>query len=377
MSPRVLQFIGSFHQGGSERQAIQLTKLLHNNGEFEVFAATLDATGVLSDEINSLGIPPIPEFKLTSFYDLNFFKQLKLCVSFLLKQKIDIVHTHDFYTNVFGIIAARLAGIDVAISSKRETGGMRTPNQDKIEKWIFGRSSGMVVNSNSVKNYLIERGVAEQKLNLIYNGLDVSKFGQVSSDRTAILKDLSLPTNPDTKFITLVANLRHEVKNHPMLLRAAKTVLAEHKNAHFILAGEGDLTTRLKELAVQLEISENIHFVGRCSNIPALLSISDIGVLTSFAEGFSNSIIEYMAAGLPVIATDVGGASEVVKNGDNGFLIDSDDDTALAKHIIELIGDQTLSKEMGRKGLGLVEHQFSLNAQLSNTKDLYRRSLSK
>src|SRR5205814_2007421 len=119
---RVLQLIGSFHQGGSERQAVALTRMLKTDDSFDVFAATLNNEGVLKDEIEALGLREIPEFPLSSFYNPNFVAQVRHCSQYLKENKIDIVHTHDFYTNVFGLAAATLAGVHVRIASKRETG---------------------------------------------------------------------------------------------------------------------------------------------------------------------------------------------------------------------------------------------------------------
>lgn len=376
MKQRVLEFVGSFHQGGSERQAVQLSKLLVEDGEFEVFIATLDRSGILLDEASKLVASAIPEFKLTSFYNANFFFQLRNCVRFIRKNKISIVHTHDFYTNVFGIIAARLAGVTAAISSKRETGGMRTPKQDAIEKWIFGRSSAVVVNSSAVRSYLAERGVEPARTKLIYNGLDLDRFDNTDIDHIKTLRQFGLPEDTSLKFVTLIANLRHTVKNHPMLLRAAKTVVAADPNAHFILAGEGDLADELKTMADQLGIAANVHFTGRCVDVPALLSISAIGVLTSFAEGFSNSLIEYMAAGLPVVATNVGGAAEVIEDGVNGYLVNSDDDKAFAERLTALLGDDLSRQKMGDSGRELIRTNFSSDSQLSKTKALYRDLLN-
>jgi glycosyltransferase involved in cell wall biosynthesis len=147
----VLQLIGSFHQGGSERQAVQLTKLLREHGTHNIFLATLNNEGILREEIERSGFNNIPEFPLTSFYNLNFLKQLKKCAKFLRENKIEIIHTHDFYTNVFGISAARLARVPVKIASKRETGGIRSKAQMAIEKRIFGIADTIVANSKAVE----------------------------------------------------------------------------------------------------------------------------------------------------------------------------------------------------------------------------------
>lgn len=371
MKINILQLIGSFHQGGSERQAVQLTRLLHQDKTYEVFIAALNDEGVLRGEIEDLGFTEIPEFKLNSFFDLNFVKKVRKCAEFIRENKIEIVQTHDFYTNIFGMSAAFLARVPVRIAAKRETGGMRGKAQILIERQAFRAANAIVANSRAVKNYLISQGVSEKKIEVIYNGLDLERLTPKMTNRGEICEMLGLPPAENAKFITLVANLRHEVKNQPMFLRAARRVLQKYPDAHFILAGEGELKEKLENLAKDLEIEENTHFIGRCAGIPELLFVSEICTLTSFAEGFSNSILEYMAASKPVIATDVGGASEAIIEGETGFLVSSDDDETLASRLIELLSDKEKAQSFGKKGRLIVEEKFSLAAQLSKTLKLY------
>lgn len=376
MKKRVLQLIGSFNQGGSERQAVNLVKLLNNEGLFDVFAATLNKTGVLRTEIEAVGLPDIPEFSLTSFYDLNFVRQVRRYVKYLRDNKIDIVHTHDFYTNIFGMTAARLAGVPVRIASKRETGGMRSGTQKFAEKLAFGQAHAVVVNSAAVRDYLTQSSIERDKIHIIYNGLDVERFRVAGNDRLATCNKFGIPTDENIRFVTMVANLRHDVKNVPMMLRAAKRVLEKRRDVHFVLAGEGGLKARLKELARGLDIADNVHFIGRCDDVPELLGVSYACVLTSTAEGFSNSILEYMAAGKSVVATNVGGATEAIIDSETGFVVASDDDEAMAEHLIELLEDETKASAFGAKGKLIVNEKFSQRSQLRATIELYN-SLSK
>lgn len=373
MKKNILQFVGSFHQGGSERQAVQLFKSLREEETYNVFLAALNGEGILREEIE---ISDIPEFPLTSFYDLNFARQLKKCARFLRENKIEIVQTHDFYTNVFGMAAARLAGVPVKIASKRETGGMRSKMQRATEKRLFKAADRIVANSAAVKNYLIEEAVAAEKIKVIYNGLDLQRLAPKETNRQRICAELGLPTGEKIKFITLVANLRHAVKNQPMFLRAARTISEKFADAHFVIAGEGELKNDLETLASELGIAGSTHFIGRCGEIPELLSISFAGVLTSFAEGFSNSILEYMSASLPVVATRVGGASEAIIESETGFLVESDDAAALADFLTRLLENPERAQAMGKSGRVVVERKFSCESQLKNTLELYEKTLN-
>jgi len=369
----VLQFIGSFHRGGSERQAVQILKLLREEAAHNNFLAVLNDEGALRGEVEKIGFTEIPEFPLASFYDANFLRQLRKCARFLKENKIDIVHTHDFYTNVFGILAARLARVPVKIASKRETGMMRSKLQKTIESRIFKFADAVTVNAEAVKNYLIAEGVAPEKIEVIYNGIDLKRLAPKETNRRKICEDLGLPTGESVKFITLVANLRHAVKNQAMFLRAAKKIAERFPDAHFVLAGEGDLKNDLERLAKDLGISQNAHFIGGRAEIPELLSASFAGVLSSVAEGFSNSILEYMAAKLPVVATNVGGAGEAIIETETGFLVESNDDAALAEKLIWLLENPAEAKKMGDAGGKLVAEKFSGAAQLKNVSELYRR----
>ncbi len=351
-----------------------LTSLLFRDKTHEVFVATLNKDGILLADLDGLGLPEIAEFKLTSFYNANFVKQVRRCVAYLRENKIDLVHTHDFYTNVFGMAAATLAGIPARIASKRETGGMRSSAQEFIEKLAFNRAKRIVVNSAAVREHLIERSIPAAKLRLIYNGLDLSRFENAGDKNSE--DQFGLPSGENIRVVTLIANLRHSVKNVPMLLRAAKTVIATMPNVHFVIAGEGELELGLKAQAENLGVSEKVHFIGRCTNVPALLSKSGICVLTSTAEGFSNAILEYMAAGKPVVATNVGGAAEAVVDGETGYLVSSDDDENLAARLTALLENEQLMSEFGQNGRIVVAEKFSENAQLANTLNLYESVLS-
>jgi glycosyltransferase involved in cell wall biosynthesis len=169
--------------------------------------------------------------------------------------------------------------------------------------------------------------------------------------------------------------MRHEVKDYPMFLRAAKRVRNEILNAEFLLAGEGELMPELKLMAQDLGLADSAHFLGRCEAIAELLHASDVCVLTSKAEGFSNSILEYMAAGRPVIATDVGGASEAITEGRTGYLVPAGNDELMAARIIAVLKNSDISS-MGNTGRQIVAEKFSLEAQLARTEELYERLIS-
>ncbi|HYG80838.1 MAG TPA: glycosyltransferase [Pyrinomonadaceae bacterium] len=369
----VLQLINSFHQGGSERQAVQLARLLSESGRYRVRVACLDGGGPLRAEVERLGLGQIREYRLTSFYDRNMARQLRLCAADLRAGRVEVVHTHDFYTNVFGVLAATLARVPVRVSSRRETGGMRSPAQKRVERLMYRLSRAVVANSEAVRRQLAAEGVRESKIVTVYNGMDLTRVAPRMGPEEA-LSFFNLPRG--RSFVTVVANLRHDVKDHPTFLRAARRVSAEVPEAAFVLAGEGELTERMRALATELGLEKDVFFVGRCTEVADLLAVSDVCVLSSRAEGFSNSILEYMAAGRPVVATDVGGASEAVVEGETGYLVGAGDDERMAARIVALLRDRERARRMGRRGREVVEQKFSCAAQLERTLALYDRLLA-
>ncbi|MGH9872017.1 MAG: glycosyltransferase [Pyrinomonadaceae bacterium] len=377
MKPVVLQLIDSFHQGGSERQAIQLTRLLGESGRFDVRLASLSPEGTLRATADELDIAEIPSFPLNSFYDGNAVLQLRRLVAFLRRERINILHSHDFYTNVFGMAAGCLARTPVRIASMRETGGMRTGAQDATQGIAYKLAHHVIANSQAVGNKLIEQGIERAKITVLYNGLDIARLASTRS-RPEVLSLLGLPPEADhglRSFVTIVANMRHEVKDYPMFLRAARRIKANYPGANFLLAGEGELTDSIRALTRELEIDRSTFFLGRCEKIAELLSISDVCVLSSKAEGFSNSILEYMAAARPVVATDVGGAREAIIDGVTGYLVKSGDDETMAERIISLLRQPEKARAFGEEGRQVVEEKFSCAAQLQRTEELYSKLL--
>ena len=147
MKPAVLQLIDSFNQGGSERQALQLTRLLVESDKFKIHLASLSPDGSLRTTIDDLSLGEIPSFPLKSFYDANAVRQLRRFVRWLKSSQIQIIHTHDFYTNVFGMAAGALARLPVRVASMRETAGMRSATQKKVQQVAYSLAHQIVANS--------------------------------------------------------------------------------------------------------------------------------------------------------------------------------------------------------------------------------------
>jgi L-malate glycosyltransferase len=373
--PGILQIVHGFIEGGSERQMIQVVTLLQESGDYDVHVASLSTGGVLRPLIERLQVPII-DLPLTSFYDANMLRQTRHFVSYLKQHNIRIVHSHDFYSNIFGMTGAALARVRGRIASKRETTGTRTSAQRTVERNAFKLAHAVVANAAAVKEHLISEGVRQDKIAVIYNGIDLGRFQQNGMPEDALVR-LNLQGIRGRPVITMVANFEYRVKDYPMLLRTAQRVTREVPEVVFVIAGDGILREETERLAAEMGLRESCLFTGRCANVPDLLAASDICVLSSQAEGFSNSILEYMAAGRAVVATNVGGASEAIVEGETGYLVNAGDDAAMAARLVDLLKDPERRAAMGHNGRRVVEERFSLQSRLANTSALYQKMLSR
>lgn len=374
--PNVLLLLNSFETGGAEGQLVLLARLLIESRRFGVHLACLSRTGPLLAEAEKLGVGPIPEFPLTSFYDRNMVKQLRRFRAFLRERRIDVVHTDGFYTNVFGIAAAKLAGVPARIGFRGETQtDGRTSAQNLVERTVFRFASVIHANSEAVKNFLIEQGVPARNIAVVYNGLDFARvMPPPDLTRDVALEMFHLPR--ERQFVTMIANLHNPVKDYPMFLRAAASVRREFPEAAFVVAGEGEMLKDLRALARDLRIEQDVFFIGRCNHVAELLFASDLCVLSSKAEGFSNAILEYMGAGRPVVATDVGGAREAIAESESGYLVASGDHETMAARLIDLLRDPQKASAMGERGRSIVQQRFSSEVQLQRTAELYDQLLA-
>jgi glycosyltransferase involved in cell wall biosynthesis len=185
-----------------------------------------------------------------------------------------------------------------------------------------------------------------------------------------------LPADENRRLVTIVANMKHDIKDYPMFLRSARRVREALPGAMFALAGEGEMMEQLRSFARELGIERDAFFIGMCDRIAELLFASDVCVLSSKAEGFSNSILEYMGAARAVVATDVGGAREAIVDGETGYLVSSGDDETMASRISHLLCEPQKAMEMGERGRLTVQRKFSSQMQLERTEELYRRLLA-
>ena len=291
----------------------------------------------------------------------------------LIRQlKPRVVHAFLPLVTFMGALAGRLNRVPLVITSRRALG----THQERfvvlrpIDLMADFFSHRVTVNSQAVWNDTINRDhINPSKLELIYNGVDPEPFELAASYREKVRKTLGVKR--EEKVAIVIANLI-SYKGHSDFVKAARQVIDQLPVAKFLLVGEDrGIQEHLQCEILELGISSHVKFLGQRDDIPQLLAACDISVVPSHEEGFSNTILESMAAGLPVVATSVGGNPEAVLDGATGWLVPPRNPKALAEKLMDLIENPAKAKAWGRRGNERVKRQFSLGGMVERHLRLY------
>jgi glycosyltransferase involved in cell wall biosynthesis len=361
----VLQFLTVFGIGGTERQVLNLVQGL-DTSRFGVEVACLKRWGALLPEMEATGVP-ITEYKANSLYNHKaLWNQIRFA-NHLRKRHVEIVHTYGFYSNVFAIPPARLAGAAAVLASIRDTGEHLTPMQRRIEKLFCRMADCIVTNAEAVRNRLTNEGYAAEKIVVIHNGIELTRYARKPGE-LGLHRELGVPSN--TQLVAVFARL-NELKGIEYFLRAAAGLIERFRNVRFLIVGDGASRLELERYAEHLGLNKHVVFLGFRLDVPALLSEISVSVLPTLSEGLSNSLLEAMAASVPVVATTVGGNPEVVHGGVTGLLVPPRDAEALARAIGQFLEHPWLGKKFGLAGRERVSKRFALEHMTRATERLY------
>jgi L-malate glycosyltransferase len=369
---RIFFLLDSLDIGGTETQAVELARRLDPR-RYAVTLGCLRASGPLRQRLEP-GAVRIAEFHPRGGIDsAGGIYQLLRLAAFLRRGRFDVVHTHDLWSNLMGIPAARLASVRVIISSCRDLShtDWYTPRRRRILRRLQRSSSTVLANSSAIRDDLLARdGFGAEQVRVIRNGVDVDRF-TVGGDRMRLF-----PEAGNRKLVALVGNMKSDVKGHWLLIEAAPAVVARFPHTSFVLIGDGCLRPQFENRIRELGLSENFVFLGSRTDIPELLASCDLAILPSLAEGLPNAVLEYLAAGLPTIVTRVGGNGEILEDGRTGLLIPPRDPEALAKALLRLLENPRLAQALGRAGQDHVRANFSFARLTDETAKLYGELLA-
>jgi len=364
--PHILLVLDQFPKtlGGGERIVLKLAALLPQYG----YRASILTFSVHPDSAALKSSPcPIYLLPLQRTYDLAAFRAALDLRRFLRQQQIQIVQTFFESSDIWAGFVAKALSKAKLIWSRRDMGILRTRKHHIAYRLMAGAPDAVFAVSEQVRQHCIEVDrIDSARVQTIYNGLDLS------------VRNTSKPSKTSAKLlVTTVGNIRR-VKGHDIFIKAAASIAPRFPDVSFSIAGEvleHDYFAELQTLVRNLNLSNRFHFIGGITDMDEHLSAADIFVLPSRSEGFSNAIIEAMAASLPVVATNVGGNAEAVKDGVTGFIVPAEDSSALSAAITHLLSDPSRAKTMGALGKALVAESFTTGAMMDRITATYKNLL--
>jgi len=363
--PRVLHLITSFEIGGTERQAVELLKRLDTK-RYDVRLAVLRNEGPFYEEIRSR-FANVPEFPLTSFYNANALRQLARLHRLMVRQSINILHAHDFYSGLLGAAAARLSGVRV-IACQRHLKLSDRRAHEFGSRVIHHLAHRMLVNSQAIRDKIIDQdGAPPSKIRVIKNGIIESNEPRAKA-REQLCNELRIENS--ATLIGTVARLQ-PVKDHRSLIEAAATVLRERPDVHFVLVGDGPLRNEIEMQCVRLGIANRVHLLGDRSDVARLVPAFDLLALASLHEGLPNAVMEAMAARVPVVATAVGGTRELIEDRVTGYLVAPENPRSLADRICFALGDDEHRTEIVSAAHQRVTEAFGIERMVESVEALY------
>lgn len=351
---KIIFVLHSHGAGGAERHLLQLMQGLSSSGIECVYAGPLD--GWLGQQLLTAGFR-CTQISFTGFFDLLSLLRL---IRLIRREKADIVHGHLTRGAYYSGLAAKFSGV-VNIATAHST---------NAGKW-FGRAHRIIAVSDAVNRFLVQCGYSSEKIGTVHHGVpDYSTLPR--EQRDALKVDLNINEGP---ILTMVARFM-PAKGHDIALRALVTI--KQKPWTLILAGslETSYAKEMQALAQDLDIADRIRFIGHRDDVHNIYGCTDILLAPSRREALSLTLLEAAAFSLPIVATDVGGISEAVADGETGLLVASEKPQALADAITTLLEHTEVRHRMGRNGRQRYERLFTLQSMTNNTIAVYNSALS-
>jgi glycosyltransferase involved in cell wall biosynthesis len=368
----VLYLIDSLGPGGAERLMVDLLPRLREHGIAPAVVAIQERHGnPVADDLRAAGV----EVTTIGIERLRERRALARVTEVVERLRPAIVHTQLEFSNILGSIAARRLGLP-AIATIHTLDRPRRFSRDSARFRLMGwtlrhRADRVIAVSESARRHVLTRaGLRRGQTATIHNGIDLSAF---TTDRSAAGAELreSLGIAPETPVLATVAVLR-QPKGIDDMLEALPIVGAGHPDLVYVVAGDGEHRSALESRARLLGVSKSTRFIGRTSDVPAVLAAADAFVLPSHTEALPTVVIEAMAAGLPVVATSVGGVPELVDHGVTGILVPAHAPERLADAVARVIDSPRQAEAMGIAARRTALERFGIERQAARLADEYR-----
>lgn len=350
---------------GGEQQTLYLMEGLRARGIPQLLVA--QRGGACAERARAKGLPVLP---LRMRGEADPFAILALR-SLLLEARATIVHAHTSHAHTLGAIAAALLGsrrprvlvarrVDFSIFRRSFFGLNRI-------KYVHGVDRYATV-SRAIKDVLLRDGLRDERISVVHSGIDLGRIDQAPSEREKVRAELQVPEGD-----WLVANVAHmaDHKGQVYLVDAVPRILSKMRNVTFAIVGDGELRGSLEARARELGVAGRIRFPGFREDVPRILKALDVFVMPSHMEGLGTSVLDAMAAGAPVVGTEAGGMTEMLEHGRNGLVCPIRDAGAIARAVLELLGDRERAKALAAQARRDVVERFSKEAMVAKTVAVY------
>jgi len=366
--------IGTLDVGGAEMQLVELVTRL-NRDRFDATVCCLATGGPLVERLARAGVR-------VRILDFRRFRNqgryvtalphalLRLWQMFRLMRETrpHIVHGVLLWAYILGAYVGRAARVPVVIASRRSLGLFKAdkPHYLLLERAADRLTDLFIANSEAVRRDTLDREhIDPERVLVVHNGVDFGRFDHSAEPLTTA----ELGTRPR---VIVVSNLIH-YKGHEFFLRAWPRVVERFPQATALLVGEGVMRSHLQAIACELGIDGSVRFLGSRTDVPSLLATSDLYVHPSLQEGYSNAILEAMAAGRPVVATRVGGNLEAIADDETGILVPPADSTALAAAMLRVLEDAAYAAQLGSQAAAAVRRRFEIGHVVRAYENIYTR----
>lgn len=369
---KVVFVIDNMRLGGTELNAVRTAERLDRD-RFELRVVCLSGDGPLTERYRAMGVPVL-NLGLRSFYGPSMFRCGWQFVRLLRRERADIVHAHDVYSNIFVAAWAKLGGPRAVIASRRWWHSSPSRVLRMGSRFAFARATAVLANSAQVAGSVEDEArVPRAKVWTVTNFADDDMFGAASEEeRERVRRRWKAP--PDGLLIGCVARL-DPLKDHATLLAAFAELRRRAGQVFLVLIGGGECRPALERQAAELGIEDAVHFAGEIRNGGNLHRGLDISVLASRSEGFPNTLVEAMAAGVPVVATAVGGSVDAVVDGESGILVPPGEPARLADALATLVESPALRRTMGAAGLRRASDAYRAREVVGTLEHMYERLL--
>jgi len=366
----ILLVIDDASVGGGQKHVLALAERLSGRGI--AVSVACEAEGYLVDELRKRSIPHHP-VHLPEWPSVAGIREL---VKMLRTTRAELVHTHGGTAGFYGRLAARRVRGVKTVHTYHGIHYLHQQNFKKrllhraIDRFLLRWTNEIICVAESDLQLALVAGLARNgHVNVVYNGIDLGPFDRALGMRSTHEAD-------DAGFCAGTVGRLHEQKGYFVLLQAARAVHAVAPDVHFRIIGEGPQEEELRKKAAALGLGDTVKFLGARNDVPEQLLSFDVFVLSSLWEGLPYVLMEAMAAGLPVVATDVDGVKEMITDGQEGRIVPSRDPQALAAAMLELRRDPALRHAMAKNGMATVKQKFSLDAMIEKTLTVYARAMN-